>query len=51
LANLEAINAELIRQGFRDDERVIILNEAAIKQMRSILDSPSYPKLPPPDKE
>ena len=50
LANLEAINAELIRQGFSQDERVIILNEAAIKQMRSILDSPSRPNLPPPEK-
>ena len=50
LANLEAINAELIRQGFGEDKRVIILNEAAIKQMRSILASPSASKLPPPDK-
>lgn len=47
MANLEAVNAELIRQGFSQDERVIILNKAAIKQMTSILNSPS---LPPPEK-
>ena len=46
LANLEAINAELIRNGFGEDERVLILNEAAIRQMRSVLDSPSRPSLP-----
>lgn len=50
LANLEAINAELIRQGLSQDERVIRLNEAAITQMRSILASPSAAKLPPIDK-
>ncbi|GJM35277.1 MAG: hypothetical protein DHS20C18_42780 [Saprospiraceae bacterium] len=47
LANLEAINAELIRQKLGQDERVIRLNEAAITQMRSILASPSTTKLPP----
>lgn len=47
LANLEAINAELIRQGLEQYERVIRLNEAAIAQMRSILNSPSFTKLPP----
>lgn len=51
LANLEAINAELIRSGLSQDERVIRLNEAAITQMKSILDSPSRPSLPPPDKD
>ena len=50
LANLEAINAELIRQGLSQDERVIRLNEAAITQMRSILSSPSFLHLPPPEK-
>lgn len=50
LANLEAVNAELIRQGMSEDERVMILNRAAITQMRSILDSPSRPGLPPPEK-
>lgn len=50
LANLEAINAELIRQGLAQDERVIRLNEAAITQMRSILNSPSHSNLPPSGK-
>lgn len=50
LANLEAINAELIRQGVSQDERIIRLNEAAITQMRSILASPSMGRLPKPDK-
>ena len=50
LANLEAINAELIRQGLSQDERVIRLNEAAITQMRSILASSSMTRLPPADK-
>ena len=49
--NLEAINAELIRQGLSQDERVVRLNEAAITQMRSILASSSMSKLPPPDKQ
>lgn len=51
LANLEAINAELIRQGLSQDERVVRLNEAAITQMRSILASSSLTKLPPTDKQ
>lgn len=50
LANLEAINAELIRQGLSQDERIVRLNEAAITQMRSILASPSVAKLPPSNK-
>lgn len=48
LANLEAINAELIRNGLGQEERIIRLNEAAITQLRSILSSPSTSKLPPP---
>lgn len=51
LANLEAINAEMIRSGLSEDERVIRLNEAAITQMRSILNSPSVDQLPPSAKE
>jgi len=46
LANLEAINAELIRNGLSRDERIIRLNEAAITQMRSILNASSLDKLP-----
>lgn len=47
LANLEAINAELIRQGISQQERAIMLNAAAITQMQSILDSASWRSLPP----
>lgn len=50
LANLEAINAELIRSGVPQDERIVRLNEAAIVQMHSVLMSPSAKQLPPPDK-
>lgn len=45
LSNLEAVNAELIRIGLKSDERLEILNEAAIKQMTSLLSSPSISKL------
>lgn len=47
LANLEAINAELIHQGLSQDERVVRLNEAAITQMRSVLASPGRSGLTP----
>lgn len=46
LSNLEAVNAELIRMQLSQDERADILNQAAIKQMKSLLSSPSHPKLP-----
>lgn len=45
LSNLEAVNAELIRMGLGQDERLEILNGAAIKQMTSLLSSPSTSKL------
>lgn len=45
LSNLEAVNAELIRISLSQDERLSILNEAAIKQMTSLLTAPSLPKL------
>lgn len=46
LSNLEAINAELIRSGLSRDERVVRLNEAAITQIRSIINAPSFDNLP-----
>ncbi len=46
LANLEAINAELIRMGLSQNERVSRLNETAIIQMQSLLSSPSLRQLP-----
>ena len=50
LANLEAINAEMIRAGIPQDERVARLNEAAISQMKSLLSSPTLSRLPDPEK-
>lgn len=45
LANLEGINAELIRQGLSQWERLIKLNEIAIIQMQALLGNPSIKKL------
>ena len=45
LSNLEAVNAELIRIGLSQDERLEILNQAAIKQMTSLLSITTVNKL------
>ena len=45
LSNLETMNAELIRQGLAQPERLKRLNEIAIIQMTSLLNSPSIKKL------
>ena len=45
LANLEGINAELIRSGLSQKERLVKLNEIAIFQMRSLLGNSSIKKL------
>jgi hypothetical protein len=45
LANLEGINAELIRQGLLQSERLVKLNQIAIIQMSSLLNSSSLRKL------
>lgn len=45
LANLEGINAELIRQKLPQSERLVQLNQIAIVQMRSLLGSSSVKKL------
>ncbi|MFH1959299.1 MAG: KilA-N domain-containing protein, partial [Patescibacteria group bacterium] len=45
LANLEGINAELIRQGLSQPKRLIQLNQIAIIQMRSLVDNSSMKKL------
>jgi len=45
LANLEGINAELIRRGLPQSERLTQLNEIAIIQMRSLLGSPGLKQL------
>ncbi len=45
LSNLEGINAELIRQGLSQSERLLQLNQIAIYQMQSLLGSSSVKKL------
>lgn len=45
LANLEGINAELIRQKITQSDRLVQLNLTAISQMRSLVGSPSIKKL------
>lgn len=45
LANLEGINAELIRQGLSQPERLVQLNQIAITQMQSLLGGNGVKKL------
>lgn len=45
LSNLEGINAELIRQRLPQSQRLIQLNQIAIVQMHSLIDSSSVKKL------
>ena len=45
LANLEGMNAEFIRQGLPQSERLIRLNQIAIVQMRSLLGNTTLKKL------
>jgi hypothetical protein len=45
LANLEGMNAEFIRRGLTQSNRLIQLNQIAIVQMRSLLDNNSVKKL------
>jgi hypothetical protein len=45
LANLESLNAELIRQGIPPSERLLALNRTAITQMKSLTSNPSLKKL------
>lgn len=45
LANLESLNAELIRQRLSQGERLLKLNEIAIIQMKSLANNPSIKKL------
>lgn len=47
LANLEGINAELIRQGLSQPNRLLQLNQIAITQMQSLLGSSNVKKLKP----
>lgn len=45
LANLEGINAELIKQNLSQSKRLIRLNQTAISQMKSLIGNPSIKKL------
>ncbi|MDR3559190.1 MAG: hypothetical protein P4L62_01145 [Candidatus Pacebacteria bacterium] len=45
LANLENLNAEYIRAGLPQKERLLNLNQSAISQMKSLADSPGIRKL------
>jgi len=45
LANLESLNAELIRQEIAQSERLLTLNQTAITQMKSLTTNPSLKKL------
>lgn len=45
LANLESLNAEFIRMGLPQGERLIKLNESAIYQMKSLTNNPNVKKL------
>lgn len=45
LANLESFNAEFIRQGLSQSERLEKLNKIAITQMESLIDNKTVKKL------
>jgi len=45
LSNLESLNAEFIRQGLLQPDRLLKLNEIAIVQMKSLADNPSIKRL------
>ncbi|WEK55460.1 MAG: KilA-N domain-containing protein [Candidatus Cohnella colombiensis] len=45
MANLESLNAEFIKQGLSQAERLVMLNRVAIDQLRSLLGNPSVKKL------
>ena len=45
LANLESMNTLFIRQQIPQSQRLVLLNEQAIQQMKSILSVPGLKKL------
>lgn len=45
LVNLESMNAELIKQGIPQNERLAYLNNMAIEQMRSLINSAAVHRL------
>ncbi len=44
LVNLQTVNAELIRLGVPQPERLLRLNDLAIRQMEALVDAPTHPK-------
>jgi hypothetical protein len=48
LSNLESMNAELIKQGVPQNQRLVALNKMAIEQMTSILGSAAIKHLDGP---
>lgn len=45
VSNMESLNAELIRRGMPQPERLVFLNQTAINQMRSLLAHPTTKRL------
>ena len=44
MVNLQTVNAELIRLGVPQPERLLRLNDLAIRQMEALVDAPTHPK-------
>lgn len=44
LVNLQTVNAELIRLGISQPERLLRLNDLAIRQMGALVDAPTHPR-------
>jgi hypothetical protein len=45
LSNMESLNAELIRQHFTQSQRIEMLNQTAIQQMKSLLANKTFDSL------
>lgn len=45
LSNMESINALLIHQGISQSDRLVLLNQTAIKQMKSLVENKGIKKL------
>ena len=45
LSNMESVNAELIKQGMQQADRLLVLNSMAISQMKSLINNPTIKKL------
>lgn len=45
LSNMESVNAELLKQGMSQSDRLVVLNSMAITQMKSLLNNPTIKKL------